>query len=252
MLERIVARLRDVEPRLEAVVLCGSFARGEGDRFSDVDILALTAGDPVRSERIWFETGPEGKAIHVSVGLEPVSAFDDDDDDEPASWALGLAAQDVMRLIWATPRARRRLGEALSEHLPPGPAEIEDFAELYMKVRRGQTLGDRVMLRWAARMLAEFSVAILAPYNPTPDVRSPVEALKAALGFQVAPDHYRTDFEICAGLSEASDAAVFQAASRLQDNLLSWLASRLAGETFEADDVRTHLQTGALQTYLNS
>jgi hypothetical protein len=101
-------------------------------------------------------------------------------------------------------------------------------------------------------MLAEYSVGLLRPYNPPVEVSTPVQALKAALAFSVAPQNYRTDFEVCAGLVEASDAKVLESAERLQEQALTWLRKRLEGRTFAADDVRALLLDGSLQSYLKS
>lgn len=250
-LDGIVKRLRKAEPELQAVILCGSFARGDADRFSDLDILAVTRGAPLRSERTWLESIPTGEGIHVSVGLMDLEDFDEDDS-EPASWALGFPVVDTMQVLWATPLGRETIGESASEVRPGGPAETEDFAELFMKVRRANTIGDRVMLRWAARMLAEYSVGLFRPYNLPVEVSTPVQALKAALAFSVAPKSYRTDFEVCAGLVEASDVKVFESAARLQEEALTWLRTRLEGRTFASDDVRALLLDGSLQSYLKS
>ena len=187
----------------------------------------------------------------MSVGLMDLEDFDEDDS-EPASWALGFPVVDTMQVLWATPLGRETIGESASEVRPGGPAETEDFAELFMKVRRANTIGDRVMLRWAARMLAEYSVGLFRPYNLPVEVSTPVQALKAALAFSVAPKSYRTDFEVCAGLVEASDVKVFESAARLQEEALTWLRTRLEGRTFASDDVRALLLDGSLQSYLKS
>ena len=38
-----ITRLLEVEPSVEAAWLAGSLGRGQGDRFSDVDVLALAS-----------------------------------------------------------------------------------------------------------------------------------------------------------------------------------------------------------------
>lgn len=248
MLERITERLRAAEPALEAVVLCGSFARGEGDRYSDVDIMAVTRGAPAREYRAWFERAPDGRLVHVSVGAEPLEDFEDDEP-EPATWALGFPVLDIMRLVWATPRGRKVLGEDPTERLPAGRPELEDFVELHKKSQRAAAAGDRVRLRWAARMLAEYSVGLLQPFNPPVEVRSPAEALAAAIALPQAPAHHRKDFETCWGLAPAPDAEIAAAAARLTAEALAWLRERLADETFEADDIHAALLSGDLETY---
>lgn len=249
ILDRITERLRAAEPTLEAVVLCGSFVRGEGDRYSDIDVMAVTRGDPVRAYRAWFERGPEGRLIHVSVGAESLEDFTEDEEAEPARWALGFPVEDAMRLVWASPRGRKALGEDPTEHLPAGPPELEDFVEFHMKMRRAAASGDRLRLRWAARMLAEYSAGLVLPFNPQVAVRSPAEALAAALALPDTPAHYREDFETCWGLAPAPDEAVIAAAERMTREALAWLRERLAGEVFADDDIRAALLEGTLEAY---
>jgi predicted nucleotidyltransferase len=153
VLDRIIVRLRAAEPKLQAVVLCGSHARGEGAPFSDVDIMALTAGPPKRQERAWFEIGTEGQMLHVSVGAESLEDFEEAET-EAASWALGFPVEDTMQLAWATPKGRAVLGDDPSEWLPAGTPELEDFVEFYMKVRRAEATDDRLLLPWPSMPLA--------------------------------------------------------------------------------------------------
>ena len=235
------------------MLLCGSFARKTGDRFSDIDILAIVEGGPVRSERTWPVPISGAGTFHVSIGAETLASFEDEGEDvESASWALGFAVLDSMTLLWSTPLARRVIGPSPSERLPAAPPQLEDFAELFMKVRRARASDDRILLRWAARMLAEYSAGLLSPYNPPVEVSSPADALRAALALAEAPETYASDFEICAGLTAAPDQDVFESAVRLQETLLEWLRVRLEGEALDPDDVRALLVDGSLQAYLRS
>ena len=49
------------------------------------------------------------------------------------------------------------------------------------------------------------------------------EALQAALGLRVAPEHYAEDLGACLGLVDAADDKVTAAAMRLAQELLSFL-----------------------------
>jgi len=249
LLGRIVARLRAAEPMLQAVVLCGSHARDEGALYSDIDIMAFTDGPPKRQDRTWFEMGNEGQMVHVSVGAEPLEDGEEAAA-EPASWALGLPVEDTMRLVWATARGRAVLGDDPSERLPAGTPELEDFVEFYMKVRRAEATNDRLLLRWAARNLAEYSAGLLRPFNSNVTVRTPIEALRVALSFEKAPAHYREDAELCMGLSPGLEPQIAQAAKRLVAETLTFLRDRLNGEAFVQDDIRTALLDGTLDAYV--
>ncbi len=251
LLGRIVARLRAAEPKLQAVVLCGSHARGEGARHSDIDIMALTDGPPKRQDRTWFEIGMDGEMLHISVGAQSLEDFEEAET-EAATWALGFPVEDTMRLAWATTRGRTVLGDDPSERLPAGTPELEDFVEFYMKVRRAEATDDRLLLRWAARNLAEYSIGLLRPFNSEVNVHTPVEALRAALSFKEAPAHYRQDTEFCMGLSPAMEPQIAQAAKRLVAETLTFLRERLCGEAFAQDDIRAALLDGTLEAYVSS
>jgi predicted nucleotidyltransferase len=251
VLDRIIVRLRAAEPKLQAVVLCGSHARGEGAPFSDVDIMALTDGPPKRQERAWFEIGMEGQMLHVSVGAESLEDFEEAET-EAASWALGFPVEDTMQLAWATPKGHAVLGDDPSEWLPAGTPELEDFVEFYMKVRRAEATDDRLLLRWAARNLAEYATGLLRPFNPVLNVRTPIEALRVALSFEEAPEHFRHDAELCMGLSPTLEPQIAQAAKRLVAETLSFLRERLGAEAFANDDIRAALRDGTLEAYVSS
>ena len=251
VLNRIIARLRAAEPKLQAVVLCGSHARGEGARHSDIDIMALTDGPPKRQDRTWFEIGIEGEMLHVSVGAESLEDFEEAET-EAATWALGFPVEDTMRLIWATAKGRNVVGDDPGERLPAGTPELEDFVEFCMKVRRAEATNDHLLLRWSARNLAEYSVGLLRPFNSEVKVRTPVEALGAALSFKEAPAHYRQDAEICMGLSPAIEPQIALAAKRLVAETLTFLRERLGAEAFPQDDIRAALLDGTLEAYVAS
>ncbi len=252
MLERIVARLRAVEPSLLAVVLCGSHARGSASAYSDVDVLAVTSESPQRRERAWFEPTPNGASVHISVELMSAADFAaEGDSSEPVSWGLGFAVVDTMRLVWATDEGRQLVGDDPTECHSAGASELEDFAECYMKIRRAAAEGDAVLLRWSSRMLAEFSVGLLRELNPAVQVSSTVEALKAALSFRECPETYAHDVRVCWGLLPATDDDVVRSATRLQQSVLERLKEHLATGVWDTDDVRALLVDGRLQRYLS-
>jgi predicted nucleotidyltransferase len=251
VLDRIIVRLRAAEPKLQAVVLCGSHARGEGGPFSDIDIMALTDGAPKRHERAWFEIGMEGQMLHVSVGAESLEDFEEAET-QAANWALGFPVEDTMRLVWATTKGHSLLGDDPSEWLPAGMPELEDFVEFYMKVRRAEATDDRLLLRWAARNLAEYAAGLLRPFNSVVNVRTPIEALRVALSFEKAPEHFRHDAELCMGLSPTLEPQIAHAAKRLVAETLSFLRERLTAEAFADDDIRAALQDGRLEAYVSS
>ena len=247
VLERVVAHLRTVEPELAAVLLGGSFARNEADAWSDVDILALTVGRPQREYHVLLLDTDAKRPVHVSVEAGQMAP---PGQQEPANWALGFAVRDEQCYVWCTPAAQQILGPDPSLDLPAAPPELEDFVECYMKVRRGAALGHVVQLRWAARLLAEYSPALLAEFNPGIVVRSPVGALNAALSLPRAPEHYREDFAICAGLTSVGEQEIAHAARRLALGIVAYLRKHGDGRVTDSPDLAEALYSGALERYL--
>jgi hypothetical protein len=121
-----------------------------------------------------------------------------------------------------------------------------------MKVRRAEATDDRLLLRWAARNLAEYAAGLLRPFNPAVNVRTPIEALRVALSFEEAPEHFRHDAELCMGLSPALEPQIAQAAKRLVAETLGFLRERLSTEAFADDDIRAALRDGTLEAYVSS
>ncbi|HLL82847.1 MAG TPA: nucleotidyltransferase domain-containing protein, partial [Longimicrobium sp.] len=123
VLDRVVERLRGEEPALQAVLLGGSFARGEGDAYSDIDLLGRTDGEPRVAFRTWFYATTEGRTIQVSIEVEPLAP---PAPEEPASWALGFPVVEPQRYVWSTPAAVQVLGRDPSLRFPGGPPEFGD------------------------------------------------------------------------------------------------------------------------------
>lgn len=208
---------------MQAVLLGGSFARGEGDAYSDIDLLGRTAGEPRIEFRTWFYTTSAGRMVQLSIEMEPLAR---PAPAAPASWALGFPVLEPQKYIWSTPAAVQVLGPDPSLNFPGGPPELGDFVEFHRKITRALERQDRRQLRWAARLLAEYAPPLLRPFNDEVVVRTPLEAFAAASSLSNAPEHYREDFETCAGFTPAADAEIAAAATRLAREMVAFLGER--------------------------
>lgn len=248
VLERVVARLRELEPSTIAVLVTGSYAKGTADDSSDLDVEVVTADEPRSPYRMWFEERPGRKPLHVSPGVKSLERWLAKRD-EPQPWALGFPVEHVVRYVWATGDAQAALGDPPTSTHPPSEPELEDFVEYVQKLRRAEALNRTIHVRTNARQAALLAPGLLRELNEDVVVRDREEALEAALAFAVAPEHYRDDLTVCLGLVAADDDVVQQAALRLARELLAFLRER-APDADRQPDIARYLADGTLERHL--
>lgn len=248
LVERVVARLRELEPSTVAVLVTGSYARGTADEDSDLDVNVLTDDKPSSDYRMWFDERPGQKDLHVSPSVRSLHQSLAERD-EPQDWALGFPVRNDVRYVWATDGARTLLGDPPSSVHPPAPPELEDFVEFLTKVRRASSRGHGAGIRAFAREAAVLAPGLLRTLNEDVAVRDRLEALEAALSLRVAPEHYRDDLEVALGLIEASDEDVTKAAFRLGHELLAFLRDRKP-DVDDQPDIARYLADGTLERHL--
>lgn len=208
-----------------AVLVGGSYVRGSADEESDLDLVAVTGGEPTGGYRTWLVERPGSRPLHVSAGAVSVEGWLPSAR-KPRPWALGFPALFVARYVWAEEGAIARLGEDPSVLHPPAPPELEDVLEGLLKARRAGRAGDGAGLRFFAHHAATLAPRLLRPLNPERVVHDRREALEAALALPLVPPHYRRDLSLCLGLQPASDGAVAQALLRLGREILAVLRER--------------------------
>ena len=225
LLVAVVGWLLDLEPAAGAVLVTGSHAKGTADERSDLDVRAITTEPPRVSYRTWFAERANRRPLHVSAGAKSV-------DDwlaaraEPNGWALGFPVRYEAVYLWATDGVREALGDPPTHEHPPAAAELEDFVEALVKVRRAAAAGDGVGARWHAHTAGSLAPRLLLRLNERRLVHDRREALEAALTLPVAPGGYADDLAACLGVWAAGDEEVAAAAFRLGRSLLSFLRER--------------------------
>jgi len=225
LLVAVVGRLLDFEPSAGAVLVTGSYAKGTADERSDLDVRTITSEPPRVRYRTWFAARENGRPLHVSAGAKSV-------DDwlagrtVPNAWALGFPVRYEAVYLWATDRVRDALGDPPSHRHPSPEAELEDFVEALVKVRRAAAAGDAVGARWHAHAAGSLAPRLLLGLNEERLVHDRREALEAALALRVAPDGYADDLAACLGVRAAGDEEVVAAALRLGRSLLAFLRER--------------------------
>ena len=248
LLERVVARFRELEPTAIAVLIFGSYARGTAHEDSDLDLRAITTGEPLVAYRTWFHERPGSKPLHVSAGAKSLKAWLAARK-EPDWWTFSFPVARTMRYAWSTEEARRELGEDPSHLLPPGEPELEDFVEYLGKVKRCAGRGDSLGARLFAQGVGLLAPGLLRPLNDEVIVHDRREALAAALDLRVAPEHYRDDLAVCLGLVEAGDRTVHDAALRLGLEMLAFLRERKP-DVDPQPDIAQYVADGTLERHL--
>lgn len=249
MIAGAVARLRALEPAAMAVVVGGSYATGTADEESDLDLNAITEGEPRVRYRTWFQERSGGRPLHVSAGAVSVEDWLAAGE-RPRPWALGFPVLYEARYAWATAEARARLGDDPSVRHPPAPPELEDFLEFLVKARRSARRGDGVGLRFFAHQAGLLAPGLLRPLNPERVVRNRRDALEAALTLPLAPEHYHHDLRVCLGLVPVSNEEVAAATLRLGRELLAVLRERRP-DIDPQPDLALYLADGTLQRLLD-
>lgn len=250
LLQRVLAKLLDLEPVAIAVLVTGSYAKGSAMTDSDLDLTAITRVPAAVRHRTWFEERAHERPLHVSVAAKSVEQWLAGQA-EPARWALGFPAVNVALLLWAIAEARDALGEPPSVVHPPASPELEDFIEAAMKVKRAAGASDWLGLRWHAQSAAALVPGLLRELSPERLVRDRREAIQAAVDLPVVPEHYRVDLPVALGLTAADDDQVREAAMRLASEVLAFLRERNPDVDGQPEIAR-YLTDGTLERHIAS
>ncbi len=247
LLERVVDRLRAVEPAAIGVLVTGSYAARRATHQSDLDVTVLTAMPSLAHYRTWFEPRP-GAPLHVSAGGRALDAWVDEGK-TAADWALGFPTEEVATWVWATDAARAVLGDPPVMRRPSADPDLEDFLECATKAKRAAGAGDALGARWHAHHLGAYAIRLLRPLNPERRVIDVRDALRVAVDLPVAPVGYRDNLLPCLGLRQASDGEVADAAVRLATTILAFLRERMP-DVDRQPDLPQYLADGTLERHL--
>jgi phosphoribosyl-AMP cyclohydrolase len=248
-----VERLRKSIPDAAAVLLKGSYARGEPGPFSDIDFDVLIDPGPRDDYLTYLVEDDGGRLVHVSVAVQDVASWLSGAD-EVEDWAYRLLAFETNILLWVRDESLRPKLDHPARLHPAGDPELEDFIEAYAKVRNALARGDELALRLAAQTLATLCPSLLRPINPDVQPTHRHDALMAVLNFPVAPEGYRDDLLLCLGLSgrESTLEDAHDAARRLATGTLSLL--RRHADAVEQELPATlygYLRDGTLERYIH-
>jgi phosphoribosyl-AMP cyclohydrolase len=252
LIETWVDRLRQEIPNVSAVILKGSYARGEPGPHSDLDFDVLVDREPCEEYRAWFEETDAGNLRHVSVAVQDLGSWMTDVR-EPAYWAYGLAAAETTRLIWVRDEMLRAQLDHPARLMPPGEPELEDFIEAFGKMTNAWSQRNDLAIRLAGHKLGLLCPGLLRPMNPDVQPSNRRAAMLAALNFPVAPEGYREDLLLCLGHSGRASTLqdIHNAGRRLTFGIIAMVHAQ--AEVFEGllpDDLHRYLLDGTLERYI--
>lgn len=246
--ERLAAEI----PGALAVLLKGSYARGDAGFWSDVDFDVLVDDTEIAAPYLtWFDDTDE-RIVHVSVAVEHLDAWLENFN-EPAEWAIGFAARPVTKLVWVSrPSLATELDRPWRTH-PAGEPELEDFIESLGKARNAMARGDELSVRLALRDVGQLAPTLLAPLNGEQYATTNPHALRLALDLEVAPPGYRDDLLALLGFDGQPHSATNLLA--IGEHLVSGMLTLLTGYVdilapLLAPHLDTALRDGTLQTFL--
>ncbi|HEU0239592.1 MAG TPA: nucleotidyltransferase domain-containing protein [Micromonosporaceae bacterium] len=249
-IDRCVARIRDEVPDAVAILLGGSYLRGDAGPDSDVDFDVLVV-EP-RDEWPSIFDVVDGRLVRISVWIRSVDGWLASAD-EPQDWAFFLPSTDRMRLCWAADDTWRQGVDRASIEHPAGPPEIDHFEGEVGKVVNAFRRSDDLALRLAAQDLARSIISLLQPFNLRPPVQSRIAALRTVLDFDVVPAGYRGDILACLALDgrASTSSELYAAATRLTLGVLDIMAAHphVLAPLVPAD-AAAHLVDGSLRRYI--
>lgn len=258
-------RLRAAEPDAVAIVCRGSFARGEPEPWSDLDldlifddreideyrsafgppfVIPDTEADTSADSDASAQSAPAAPAtgtsppLHVTIACRTLAdrLREIAEPAESEAWAFFLAAAEPARVVWKHPRVGARLPDrfAVEYHLAP---QLQDLLECAAKIRNARRRDDEPGARLAARDLAVHVPALVALVNPQIRVETRRQALAVALGFPDAPPGYRDRILFCLGLSDSGP-------EDLPDCAIALARATIAFLTPHAREVAPYLEPG--------
>lgn len=244
--------LRHIVPDAFAILLEGSYARGEAQPGSDLDLRVIAPDSAAYQGYARFDRlGGDAGLLHVAAFVTPLSEWMTERS-EPADWAWGLPAVQEAVVLWTNPRAPEGATTPPPYLHPPRRSSLQDLVEYGCKVGRAHRAGDTVALALFTRELAKEAASLLRQLNRQVSARHPSEALRMVLGYEVAPPGYRGDMEALVGVRRAAAGTeLVNAARSLALGTVNLLAAHLPDVEVGRPDLRPWLEDGTLPKYLS-
>ena len=250
LVEAVIGACRSREPRVEGILVHGSYATGQAQPESDLDLDLFVSGEPTVHYRTWFEPRDGLRPLHVSARCDLSLEVWQIEREEPEDWALGLPVEMPHAWVWC---GSERLVEVLGERpvlaKPGSPPEVEDMVDAVLKMRRHARAEDELGARLEAQAAARYAAPTVAALNTPSAVSDPRSALESVLALTKAPPGWSSDFVVATGLSSAPVDKVVEAANRLVLGTLQ-LAREMNPGVDRQPEIERYLRDGAFERML--
>lgn len=227
--EEILKRLRDVE----LIIVYGSYAFGQMQRFSDIDMLVATKTKP-RKRAIFRFVDYEGRKVLMMIHFQKFSdvlkEFKKADE-----WVWTYKAYMNALVLFDKDRNMQILRTELERHtvsnkdfLKEIPKSAPYLLEYVGKLKNAYLAKDELNVFYAARTIAKICYEILRPFNPVWKYTSEKETYASFIELENKPNHYVNDFKICYGLTlkSRSLATIYKSAMRLARETANFLRKK--------------------------
>lgn len=250
LVERIISSCRMREPRMEAILVHGSYATGRARPDSDLDLGLFIAGEPSEHYRTWFETRQHHQLLHISARCDLNIDVWEQEGEEPEDWALGLPVELAHAWLWVGDgRLVDLLGERPVLAKPGSPPEIEDLIDAVIKMRRHAAAGDELGARLEAQAAARYAAPTVAALNALEPVTDPRSALDAIAALPVAPPQWASDLVVATGLVARTIDEVVEVTNNLALGVLR-LVRELNPHADPQPEIARYLTDGTLERML--
>ncbi len=213
---RAASIVRRGYPRIEAILVHGSVARGEPGPFSDIDMLAVTNRMKKPSEFSYFDGD-----IYVGVGFLSVAELKKEFTDPKAFfWARGSAK--ATRILYDPKGVLRRIILRWRKTKPSNQIleislwdDYNNIIEYSGKLRNGWLKRDEHLTRYSARVIAQHVQRTVIALNDL-SIISENYLWHQILNARKGPKHLRTDYPLALGIKGTRDTQmVYRSAIRL-------------------------------------
>jgi Nucleotidyltransferase domain len=255
-LQALVTELLSAEPSALAVMLFGSYSRGDEGPFSDIDVRVFTAAPPVQRDRVRI-VGSDGRPVHWSIGSRTVAEKLTEIAD-PEQWPWAAAHYQHMRTLH-DPLDILTLMRTAVERARPAPAayavtigyDLETLLEYLAKVKNAALVGSMPDAVQAAVKVVHYCERLLRSLNPVQPFENEPAMEAYFRGLPVAPPNWAAERDLCLGVTGLPRTIedVLCAAQSMALGTAGLLSDHVDELPFP-DDVATALRDGRLRAYL--